>query len=247
MGSPAFLCPTTPSTDVPFLRSFTYDPPVSPGCYTSGHVAAQDFLPDASDIGGGPASGPHGVAARGEERMEIAGLLEKYLQIHGIRLMVDDPATGFKELAARDFAKGFHHALLGVGDPSDRYASAQGGDEARPVAVPAGLVDDRRMAAAGDTPPETWEGAAWVIKPLATDFILGNGGGTARRERFVLLRLFLSCILTRSDFILTFPDRLRSTQRQNKQVSWECRVQSASRCAEGDVSCEQERPKVGNH
>jgi hypothetical protein len=146
---------------------------------------------------------------------------------------------------------------------SQRRAFSEGGEEARPAAVPSGPVDDREMASAGDTPPQTGEGTVAEIWPLDVDgmeivafpedfvppfdveddfegmeivafpedfvplpdplpaidllgcfasapprredFLLGRSG-TARRERFVLLGLFLSCILTRSDFYsLPFP------------------------------------------
>jgi hypothetical protein len=49
---------------------------------------------------------------------------------------------------------------------SQRRAFSEGGEEARPVAVPSGPVDDRKMAAAGDTPPQTGEGTVGEIGPL---------------------------------------------------------------------------------
>jgi hypothetical protein len=122
--------------------------------------------------------------------MEIAGVLEQYLRIHRFRLMVDDPATGLKEVAVQDLARGFHQALL-IGVV---------GEKAGPVAVPSERVDDRKMSVAGDTPPEMGRPTSWATKPLDTalpldkDFLLGNLGGTVRGE--FVVGLYRSCFLT---------------------------------------------------
>jgi hypothetical protein len=137
-----------------------------------GHARAQEPHANVQRYEACRGSAPNGIVARGDIKSDIVDPIFQALKLMGIRLVAEDPSSGSeKELGGHDFEQIVQQVFLGGAKAPDPPTTAPCLDEAGQGANPAMV--------AGDFTPEAWEGSAGEVVPRATDYMMGNGGGTA--------------------------------------------------------------------